>query len=265
MIMSTDAPRAMAVIGATGSAALSLARFLFLALGAAVFLLILLLAWWLSGKLPSVGRGQPAFSWTIEPADMRGAPLVATHPTRGREEGWQFGGPGTGEPFAALVLAEPDEAGRPFTLTTPLFWQFEPLRVLRPRVGGPHYTMTTRWGNFAGRDLIYQEFDGRVRTCIVFRNAFETSAFALGGYFCAAGVQTANAASLACMIDRMKLEPGRRESPALAYLAGRAAQPALCQNTTFYPPGTRRVVRDRKGGVVGMAGGSHDTFPLWPR
>jgi hypothetical protein len=263
--MSTDAPRAMAVIGATGSAALSLARFLFLALGAAVFLLILLLAWWLSGKLPSVGRGQPAFSWTIEPADMRGAPLVATHPTRGREEGWQFGGPGTGEPFAALVLAEPDEAGRPFTLTTPLFWQFEPLRVLRPRVGGPHYTMTTRWGNFAGRDLIYQEFDGRVRTCIVFRNAFETSAFALGGYFCAAGVQTANAASLACMIDRMKLEPGRRESPALAYLAGRAAQPALCQNTTFYPPGTRRVVRDRKGGVVGMAGGSHDTFPLWPR
>lgn len=263
--MSTDAPRAMAVIGATGSAALSLARFLFLALGAAVFLLILLLAWWLSGKLPSIGRGQPAFSWTIEPADMRGAPLVATHPTRGREEGWQFGGPGTGEPFAALVLAEPDEAGRPFTLTTPLFWQFEPLRVLRPRVGGPHYTMTTRWGNFAGRDLIYQEFDGRVRTCIVFRNAFETSAFALGGYFCAAGVQTANAASLACMIDRMKLEPGRRESPALAYLAGRAAQPALCQNTTFYPPGTRRVVRDRKGGVIGMAGGSHDTFPLWPR
>ena len=23
--------------------------------------------------------------------------------------------------------------------------------------------------------------------------------------------------------------------------------------------------RDRKGGVVGLAGGSGDTFPLWPR
>lgn len=262
--MPANAPRAMAVIGATGTAALGVARFLFLALGAAVFLLILLVAWWVYGKLPSIGRGQPAFSWAIEPADMRGAPLVATHPTRGREEGWQFGGPGTNETFAALVLAEPDEAGRPFTLTTPQFWQFEPLRVLRPRVGGPHYTMTTRWGTFAGRDLIYEELDGRVRTCIVFRNAFETSAFALGGYYCAAGQQAANAASVACLVDRMKLEP-RRESAALAYLGSRAGQPAQCQNTTFYPPGTRQVVRDRKGGVIGMAGGSRDTFPLWPR
>lgn len=263
--MTAEAPRAMAVIEATGTAALGVARFLFLALGAAVFLLILLLAWWLYGKMPAIGRGQTAFSWAIEPSGLRGTPLVATHPTRGREEGWQFGGPGTGEAFAALVLAEPDEAGRPFTLTTPLFWQFEPLRVLRPRVGGPHYTMTTRWGAFTGRDLIYQEFDGRVRTCIVFRNAFETSAFALGGYYCAAGQQDANAASLACLIDRVKLESQRRESAALAYLAGRASLPALCQNTTFYPPGTRRVVRDRKGGVVGLAGGSGDTFPLWPR
>ncbi|HEV2555796.1 MAG TPA: hypothetical protein VGV17_18745 [Bosea sp. (in: a-proteobacteria)] len=263
--MSADAPRATAIIGATGTAALGVARFLFLALGTAVFLLILLVAWWLYGKLPSIGRGQPAFSWAIEPPGTQGTPLVATHPTRGREEGWQFGGPGTNETFAALVLAEPDEAGRPFTLTTPQFWQFEPLRVLRPRVGGPHYTMTTRWGTFAGRDLIYEELDGRVRTCIVFRNAFETSAFALGGYYCAAGVQTANAASLACLIDRIKLAPAQRESAALAYLGSRAGQPALCQNTTFYPPGTRRVVRDRKGGVVRMAGGSSDTFPLWPR
>lgn len=263
--MSADAPRAMAVIGATGSAALGLARFLFLALGAMVFLLVLLVAWWVYGKLPKFSRDRPVISWAVEPSSTAGSPLVATHPTRGREEGWQFGGPGTGETFAALILAEPDEAGRPFTLTTPLFWQFEPLRVLRPRIGGPHYTMTTRWGSFTGRDLIYQEFDGSVRTCIVFRNAFETAAFALGGYYCAAGVQSANAASLACMIDRMKLEPKSRDSAALAYLASRAGQPALCQNTTFYPPGTRRVVRDRKGGVIGMAGGSTDTFPLWPR
>lgn len=263
--MSRDTPRATAVLGATASVAMGTARFLFLALGAAVFLLILLVAWWLFGKMPTVSRGSPAISWSLESAGTAGSPLVATHPTRGREEGWQFGGPGTGEPFAALVLAEPDVAGRPFTLTTPLFWQFEPLRVLRPLVGGPHYTMTTRWGSFTGRDLIYQEFDGRIRTCIVFRNAFETAAFALGGYYCAAGQQTANATALACMIDRMKLEPGDRESTALAYLAGRAGQPPLCTNTTYYPPGTRRIVRDRKGGVVGMAGGSSDSFPLWPR
>ncbi len=263
--MSGDAPRTMAVLGATGSAALGVVRFLFLALGAAVFLVILLVAWWLYGKVPTISRDRPAIAWAVEPAGVAGSPLVATHPTRGREEGWQFGGPGTGEPFAALVLAEPDAAGRPFTLTTPLFWQFEPLRVLRPRVGGPHYTMTTRWGSFTGRDLVYEEFDGRVRTCIVFRNAFETASFALGGYYCAAGLQTADAATLACMIDRMKLEPKGRESAALAYLASRAGQPPLCQNATFYPPGTRRLVRDRKGGFVGMAGGSGDSFPLWPR
>ncbi|SEG75987.1 hypothetical protein [Bosea lathyri] len=254
----------MSIIGATGRVAMGTARFFFLFLGALVFLLVLLVGWWLSRNVSTISNGQPTISWAVEPlASGRAAPLIATHPARGREEGWLFGGPGTGQAFAAMVLAEPSESGHPFTLNSPVFWQFDALRVLSPRIGGPHYEMTTRWGRFTGRDLIYRENDGRTRTCIAFRNAFETSEFALGGFYCAAGLQTADAGPLACMIDRLKLQQGERKSPALAYLAARATKAPTCSNSTFYPSGTRQVVRDRNGGVVRMNGRSGEAFPLW--
>lgn len=255
----------MSVLGATGRVAMGTARFLFLALGALVFLLVLLVAWWISRHVPTIGTGKPAIAWGVEALAAVGAsPLVATHPSRGREEGWLFGGPGTGQAFAAMVLAERSDSGHPFSLNSPIFWQFEPLRALRPVIGGPHYDMTTRWGRFTGRDLVYRENDGRMRICIAFRNAFETAEFALGGFYCAPGQQTADAGPLACMIDRLQLQKAERTSPALTYLSARAANAPLCVNSTFYPPGSREVVRDRRGGVVRLRGGSGgDAFPLW--
>lgn len=265
--MSEVRPQTLSVLNATGRAAMGTARFMFLALGALVFLVILLVAWWIFRHIPTIGTGRPAISWSIDAlASVSASPLITTHPTRGREEGWLFGGPGTGQAFAAMVLAERSDDGRPFSLNSPVFWQFEPLRAVRPMIGGPHYDMTTRWGRFTGRDLIYRENDGQYRTCIVFRNAFETAEFAVGGFYCAAGRQTADAGPVACMIDRLELQKTERASPALSYLAARAGATALCTNATFYPPGTRDPVRNRSGGVVRLRGGQDgDTFPLWPR
>ncbi len=257
----------MAALGTTGRVAMGTARFLFLALGAGVFLVVLLVIWWASSFVPTISHAAPSFTWTPEQLAMtKATPVTATHPFRGREQGWQFGGPGTDQPFAAMILAERSDSAVPFTLTTPMFWQFAPLRVLSPRVAGPHYTLTTRFGRFNGRDIYYRESDGRIRTCIIFRNAFETSEFALGGFYCAAGTQSADASPLACMIDRLKLQQGESKSPAIAYLAARAGNAPQCSNSTFYQPGTRRVIRDRSGGVVGMSSGSSgDAYPLWAR
>ena len=264
--MSDTRSQAFTALGATGRVAMGTARFLFLALGASVFLAILLVGWWLSGFVPTISHGAPAFTWAPEQLAMTKATSVtATSPFRGREQGLQFGGPGTDGPFAAMILAERSDSAVPFTLTTPVFWQFGPLKVLGPRVGGPHYTMTTRFGRFTGRDIYYRESDGRTRTCIIFRNGFETAEFALGGFYCAPGTQTADAAPLACMIDKLRIEPGKTPSPAVAYLAARAGNAPQCSNTTFYQPGTRQIVRDRNGGVVRMRGDTVEAFPLWAR
>ena len=264
--MSDTRSQTITALGATGRVAMGTARFLFLALGAGVFLAVLLVGWWLSGFVPTISHGTPAFTWTPEQIAMTKATSVtATSPFRGREQGWQFGGPGTDGPFAAMILAERSDSAVPFTLTTPVFWQFAPLRVLDPRVGGAHYTMTTRFGRFSGRDIYYRESDGRMRTCIIFRNGFETSEFALGGFYCAPGTQTADAGPLACMIDKLRIEPGKTPSPAVAYLAARAGNAPNCANASFYQPGTRQVVRDRNGGVVRMRGDTGEAFPLWAR
>lgn len=262
--MSDTRTQAMTVLGATGRLAMGTARFFFLALGAGVFLMVLIVAWWISGWVPTVTRGKPAMNWPVEPlASVKAAPITATHPTRGREEGLLFGGAATGQAFAAIILAERNDSAFPFTMTTPVFWQFDALRVLAPRVGGPTYDMTTRWGRFTGRDLFYRELDGRTRTCIVFRNAFETADFALGGFYCAPGAQTADAGPLACMIDRLQFPPSERKSSALTYFAARANVAPTCASSTFYEPGTRRVVRDRNGGVIRLEERSGGSYPLW--
>lgn len=92
--MSEAQPQTLAVPSATGRAAMGTARFMFLALGALAFLLILLGAWWIFRHIPTIGTGKPAIGWSIDAlASVSASPLITTHPARGREEGWLFGGP----------------------------------------------------------------------------------------------------------------------------------------------------------------------------
>ena len=91
--MSDARSPTLAALDATGRVAMGTARFLFLALGAGVFLAVLLVGWWISGFVPTISRGAPAFTWLPEQLAMtKSTSVTATNPFRGREQGLQFGG-----------------------------------------------------------------------------------------------------------------------------------------------------------------------------
>jgi hypothetical protein len=252
---STATERIRRTATITGQVAMGTAKFTFLILGCFFFGLFALIAWFIVGKLPTATRERPVISWPVESlANVASVPLSFADERGGREDIWQFGGPGTTKPFASLIFWQRLDRVRAVPVQLNTLKGMLPLRQLNPhpQQNGASYEMFTRWGKFSGQDYNYRETNGRMRDCIVFLSVFETPEFSIGGFYCNADGAPAAAGPLACMLDRIQLDSEAKVTPATTFLRQKASEPAKCSHRSHYPPTNRQIIRNRNGGVVGF-------------
>jgi hypothetical protein len=98
---------------------------------------------------------------------------------------------------------------------------------LRSVMSANYHDLETRFG--AARAMEARiETDGQWKQCLAFVSRFETTALYLIGWYCDASGARPNAASLACILDKLTLDRPLASKEADAFMRMQGARPASC-------------------------------------
>jgi hypothetical protein len=98
---------------------------------------------------------------------------------------------------------------------------------LRSVMSSNYHDLETRFGAVRAIEARIEN-DGQWKQCLAFASRFETTALYLIGWYCDASGAKPNAASLACMVDKLTLDRPLASKEADSFLRTQAARPASC-------------------------------------
>ena len=172
-----------------------------------------------------------------QPSFRVASPLLARFPLRGqvvsggrfgRTEMFQYGSFHNRDVNLSLAIGFPPiTATGKFSLAPPISSLMP--HNLRSVMSANYHDLETRFGPVRANEARIDN-DGQWKQCLAFASRFETTALYLIGWYCDASGAKPNAASLACILDKLTLDRPLASKEADAFMRMQGARLASCSS-----------------------------------